>query len=104
MNVNYQILEEERKVIATIVVDGKKFVGVANFNIENNYDKLIKMEVARLKAKIKYTDYEQKNMVANLKTLNITIEELEKSRDLIIKDIMNKQKEIKVLKALVESY
>lgn len=104
MNVNYQILEEERKVIATIVADGKKFVGVANFNIENNYDKLIKMEVARLKANIKYADYEQKNMVANLKTLNTTIEELEKSRDLIVKDIMKKQKEIEFLKETVESY
>ena len=29
MNINYQILKEEKKVIATLVADGKEFVGVA---------------------------------------------------------------------------
>ena len=104
MNISYQILKEERKVIATMVADGKEFVGVAKCDIKDNFNELIGMEIAKQKACIKYADYKQVNMVKDLKALDITIEELGKLRNSMLKDIMNKQKEIENRKRLVKSY
>ena len=104
MNISYQILKEERKVIATLVADGKEFVGVAKCDIKDNFNELIGMEIAKQKACIKYADYKQMEMLADLKVLDITIEELGKLRNSISKDIANKQKEIENRKRLVKSY
>ena len=104
MNISYQILKEEKKVIATMVADGKEFVGVAKCDSKDNFNELIGMEIAKQKACIKYADYKQVNMVKDLKLLNATIEELEKLRSSMLKDIMNKQKEIENRKRLVKSY
>lgn len=104
MNISYQILKEERKVIATMVADGKEFVGVAKCDNKDNFNELIGMEIAKQKACIKYADYKQVNMVKELKALDITIEELGKLRNSISKDIANKQKEIENRKRLVKSY
>ena len=104
MNINYQILKEEKKVIATLVADGREFVGVAKCDIKDNFNELIGMEIAKQKACIKYADYKQVNMVKDLKALDITIEELGKLRNSILKDIANKQKEIENRKRLVKSY
>ena len=104
MNISYQILKEERKVIATMVADGKEFVGVAKCDIKDNFNELIGMEIAKQKVCIKYADYKQVNMVRDLKALDITIEELGKLRNSILKDIVNKQKEIENRKRLVKSY
>ena len=104
MNISYQILKEEKKVIATLVADGREFVGVAKCDSKDNFNELIGMEIAKQKACIKYADYKQIKMVADLKSLNATIEELEKLRSSILKDIMNKQKEIENRKRLVKSY
>ena len=104
MNINYQILKEEKKVIATMVADGKEFVGVAKCDSKDNFNELIGMEIAKQKACIKYADYKQVNMVKELKALDITIEELGKLRNSISKDIANKQKEIENRKRLVKSY
>ena len=104
MNISYQILKEEKKVIATMVADGKEFVGVAKCDSKDNFNELIGMEIAKQKACIKYADYKQVNMVKDLKALDITIEELGKLRNSISKDIANKQKEIENRKRLVKSY
>ena len=104
MNISYQILKEERKVIATMVADGKEFIGVAKCDIKDNFNELIGMEIAKQKACIKYADYKQTEMLADLKVLDITIEELGKLRNSISKDIANKQKEIENRKRLVKSY
>ena len=104
MNISYQILKEERKVIATMVADGKEFVGVAKCDSKDNFNELIGMEIAKQKACIKYADYKQVNMVKDLKALDITMEELGKLRNSILKDIANKQKEIENRKRLVKSY
>ena len=104
MNINYQILKEERKVIATLVADGKEFVGVAKCDSKDNFNELIGMEIAKQKACIKYADYKQVNMIRDLKALDIVIEELGKLRNSISKDIANKQKEIENRKRLVKSY
>lgn len=104
MNINYQILKEEKKVIATMVADGKEFVGVAKCDIKDNFNELIGIEIAKQKACIKYADYKQVNMVRDLKALDITIEELGKLRNSISKAIANKQKEIENRKRLVKSY
>ena len=104
MNISYQILKEERKVIATLVADGKEFVGVAKCDIKDNFNELIGMEIAKQKACIKYADYKQMEMLADLKVLDITIEKLGKLRNSISKDIANKQKEIENRKRLVKSY
>ena len=104
MNINYQILKEEKKVIATMVADGKEFVGVAKCDIKDNFNELIGMEIAKQKACIKYADYKQVNMIEGVKALDIVIEELRKLRNSISKDIANKQKEIENRKRLVKSY
>ena len=104
MNISYQILKEERKVIATMVADGREFVGVAKCDIKDNFNELIGMEIAKQKACIKYADYKQVNMVKDLKALDVTIEELGKLRNSISKYIANKQKEIENRKRLVKSY
>ena len=104
MNISYQILKEEKKVIATMVADGKEFAGVAKCDIKDNFNELIGMEIAKQKACIKYADYKQMEMVADLKSLDTMVEELEKLRDLIVKGIMSKQKEIENRKRLVKSY
>lgn len=104
MNISYQILKEEKKVIATMVADGKEFVGVAKCDSKDNFNELIGMEIAKQKACIKYADYKQMEMLADLKEINATMGELEKLRGLIVKDIMNKQKEIENRKRLVKSY
>ena len=104
MNINYQVLKEEKKIIATLVADGKEFVGVAKCDIKDNFNELIGMEIAKQKACIKYADYKQTEMLADLKVLDITIEELGKLRNSISKDIANKQKEIENRKRLVKSY
>ena len=104
MNINYQILKEEKKVIATLVADGKEFVGVAKCDSKDSFNELIGMEIAKQKACIKYADYKQVNMVRDLKALDVTIEELGKLRNSISKDITNKQKEIENRKRLVKSY
>lgn len=104
MNISYQILKEEKKVIATLVADGKEFVGVAKCDSKDSFNELIGMEVAKQKACIKYADYKQMDMVADLKSLNTMMEELEKLRGLIVKDIRNKQMEIDNRKRLVKSY
>ena len=104
MNISYQILKEERKVIATMVADGKEFIGVAKCDSKDNFNELIGMEIAKQKACIKYADYKQMEMVADLKSLDTMVEELEKLRDLIVKGIMSKQKEIENRKRLVKSY
>ena len=104
MNISYQILKEERKVIATLVADGKEFVGVAKCDIKDNFNELIGMEIAKQKAYIKYADYKQVNMIEGVKALDITIEKLRKLRNSISKDIANKQKEIENRKRLVKSY
>ena len=104
MNISYQILKEEKKVIATMVADGKEFVGVAKCDSKDNFNELIGMEIAKQKACIKYADYKQVNMVRDLKALDVTIEELGKLRNSISKDIANKQKEIENRKRLVKSY
>lgn len=104
MNISYQILKEERKVIATMVADGKEFVGVAKCDSKDNFNELIGMEIAKQKACIKYADYKQMEMVADLKSLDTMIEELEKLRGLIVKGVMSKQKEIENRKRLVKSY
>lgn len=104
MNISYQILKEEKKVIATMVADGKEFVGVAKCDIKDNFNELIGIEIAKQKACIKYADYKQVNMVKELKALDITIEELGKLRNSISKYIANKQKEIENRKRLVKSY
>lgn len=104
MNISYQILKEEKKVIATLVADGREFVGVAKCDIKDNFNELIGMEIAKQKACIKYADYKQIKMVADLKSLNATIEELEKLKSSILKDIRSKQKEIENRKRLVKSY
>ena len=104
MNISYQILKEEKKVIATMVADGKEFVGVAKCDIKDNFNELIGMEIAKQKACIKYADYKQMDMLADLKSIDTAMEELEKLRDLIVKGIMSKQKEIENRKRLVKSY
>lgn len=104
MNISYQILKEEKKVIATLVADGKEFVGVAKCDSKDSFNELIGMEVAKQKACIKYADYKQMDMLADLKSLNTMMEELEKLRGLIVKDIRNKQMEIDNRKRLVKSY
>ena len=104
MNISYQILKEERKVIATLVANGKEFVGVAKCDSKDSFNELIGMEIAKQKACIKYADYKQVNMVRDLKALDVTIEELGKLRNSISKDIANKQKEIENRKRLVKSY
>ena len=104
MNINYQILKEEKKVIATLVANGREFVGVAKCDSKDNFNELIGIEIAKQKACIKYADYKQVNMVRDLKALDITIEELGKLRNSILKDIANKQKEIENRKRLVKSY
>ena len=104
MNISYQILKEEKKVVATLVADGREFVGVAKCDIKDNFNELIGMEIAKQKACIKYADYKQIKMVADLKSLNATIEELEKLKSSILKDIRSKQKEIENRKRLVKSY
>ncbi len=104
MNISYQILKEERKVIATMVADGKEFIGVAKCDSKDNFNELIGMEIAKQKACIKYADYKQMEMVADLKSLDTMIEELEKLRGLIVKGVMSKQKEIENRKRLVKSY
>ena len=104
MNISYQILKEEKKVVATMVADGREFVGVAKCDSKDNFNELIGMEIAKQKACIKYADYKQVNMVRDLKALDITIEELGKLRNSILKDIANKQKEIENRKRLVKSY
>lgn len=104
MNISYQILKEERKVIATMVADGKEFIGVAKCDSKDNFNELIGMEIAKQKACIKYADYKQMEMVADLKSLDTMMEELEKLRGLIVKGVMSKQKEIENRKRLVKSY
>lgn len=104
MNISYQILKEERKVIATMVADGKEFIGVAKCDSKDNFNELIGMEIAKQKACIKYADYKQMEMVADLKSLDTMIEKLEKLRGLIVKGVMSKQKEIENRKRLVKSY
>ena len=104
MNISYQILKEERKVIATMVADGKEFVGVAKCDSKDSFNELIGMEIAKQKACIKYADYKQVNMIEGVKALDIVIEELRKLRNSISKDIANKQKEIENRKRLVKSY
>lgn len=104
MNISYQILKEEKKVIATLVADGKEFIGVAKCDSKDSFNELIGMEVAKQKACIKYADYKQMDMLADLKSLNTMMEELEKLRGLIIKEVRNKQKEIENRKRLVKSY
>lgn len=104
MNISYQILKEEKKVIATMVADGKGFVGVAKCDSKDNFNELIGMEIAKQKACIKYADYKQMEMVADLKSLDTMMEELERLRGLIVKGVMSKQKEIENRKRLVKSY
>lgn len=104
MNISYQILKEEKKVIATMVADGKEFVGVAKCDSKDSFNELIGMEIAKQKVCIKYADYKQMEMVTDLKSLDTMMEELERLRGLIIKDIMSKQKEIENRKRLVKSY
>ena len=104
MNISYQILKEERKVIATMVANGKEFVGVAKCDIKDNFNELIGMEIAKQKACIKYADYKQMEMLADLKSLDTLMEELERLRSLIVKGVMSKQKEIENRKRLVKSY
>ena len=104
MNISYQILKEERKVIATMVADGKEFVGVAKCDSKDNFNELIGMEIAKQKACIKYADYKQMEMLADLKSLDTMMEELERLRSLIVKGVMSKQKEIENRKRLVKSY
>ena len=104
MNISYQILKEERKVIATMVADGKEFIGVAKCDSKDNFNELIGMEIAKQKACIKYADYKQMEMVADLKSLDTMMEELERLRSLIVKGVMSKQKEIENRKRLVKSY
>ena len=104
MNISYQILKEERKVIETLVADGKEFVGVAKCDSKDNFNELIGMEIAKQKACIKYADYKQMEMLADLKSLDTMMEELERLRSLIVKGVMSKQKEIENRKRLVKSY
>lgn len=104
MNISYQILKEERKVIATMVADGKEFVGVAKCDSKDNFNELIGMEIAKHKACIKYADYKQMEMVADLKSLDSLMQDLEELKKVIVKGIMNKQKEIENRKRLVKSY
>lgn len=104
MNINYQILKEEKKVIATLVADGKEFVSVAKCDSKDSFNELIGMEVAKQKACIKYADYKQMDMVADLKSLDTMIKELEELRKLLVKGVMSKQKEIENRKRLVKSY
>ena len=104
MNISYQILKEEKKVVATMVADGREFVGVAKCDSKDNFNELIGMEIAKQKACIKYADYKQTDMLADLKSINTTMEELERLKKLIIKSIRSKQKEIENRKRLVKSY
>lgn len=104
MNISYQILKEERKVIATLVADGKEFIGVAKCDIKDNFNELIGMEIAKQKVCIKYADYKQMEMLADLKSINTAMEELERLKNLLIKSIRSKQKEIENRKRLVKSY
>lgn len=104
MNISYQILKEEKKVIATMVADGKEFVGVAKCDSKDSFNELIGMEIAKQKACIKYADYKQMDMVADLKSLDTMMGELEELRKVLVKSIMNKQKEIENRKRLVKSY
>ena len=104
MNISYQILKEEKKVIATLVADGKEFVGVAKCDSKDSFNELIGMEVAKQKACIKYADYKQMDMVADLKSLDTMMRELEELRKVLVKGVMSKQKEIENRKRLVKSY
>ena len=104
MNISYQILKEEKKVIATMVANGKEFVGVAKCDSKDNFNELIGMEIAKQKACIKYADCKRVNMVKDLKALDTMMGELGKLRSSMLKDIMNKQKEIENRKRLVKSY
>lgn len=104
MNINYQILKEEKKVIATMVAEGNEFVGVAKCDSKDNFNELIGMEIAKQKACIKYADYKRVNMVKDLKALDTMMGELGKLRNSILKDIRSKQKEIENRKRLVKSY
>ena len=104
MNISYQILKEEKKVVATMVADGKEFVGVAKCDNKDSFNELIGMEIAKQKACIKYADYKQTEMLADLKSVNTAMEELERLKKVIIKSIRSKQKEIENRKRLVKSY
>ena len=104
MNINYQILKEEKKVIATLVADGREFVGVAKCDSKDNFNELIGMEIAKQKVCIKYADYKQKEMLTDLKSLDAMMEDLERLKDFIVKSIRSKQKEIENRKRLVKSY
>ena len=104
MNISYQILKEEKKVIATMVADGKEFIGAAKCDIKDNFNELIGMEIAKQKACIKYADYKQTEMLADLKSIDTAMGELERLKKLITKSIRSKQKEIENRKRLVKSY
>ena len=104
MNISYQILKEEKKVIATMVAEGNEFVGIAKCDSKDNFNELIGMEIAKQKACIKYADYKQTEMFADLKSINTAMEELERLKKLITKSIRSKQKEIENRKRLVKSY
>lgn len=104
MNISYQILKEEKKVVATMVADGNEFVGVAKCDSKDNFNELIGMEIAKQKACIKYADYKQKEMLADLKSLDTMMEDLERLKGLIVKSVRSKQKEIENRKRLVKSY
>lgn len=104
MNISYQILKEEKKVVATLVADGREFVGVAKCDSKDNFNELIGMEIAKQKACIKYADCKQKEMLADLKSLDTMMEDLERLKDFIVKSVRSKQKEIENRKRLVKSY
>ena len=73
-----------------MVADGNEFVGVAKCDSKDKFNELIGMEIAKQKACIKYADYKQTEMLADLKSVNTAMEELERLRGLIVKSIKRK--------------
>ena len=53
LNIDYQILEDKRKVIAIAIVDGQKFEGIATCGEEDTFSEIIGKDIAKNKLCIK---------------------------------------------------
>jgi len=109
--ISYQILKEERKVIATIKVGKCELKGVAYCSPQDKFNELIGMEIAKNRALIVLNECEKEIMEEDLKEMKRIIkssEEIIKNLTNTVKecetDIRHKEMEIENRKRLVRNY
>lgn len=104
LNIDYQILENKRKVIATAIVDSQKFEGIAICGEEDIFNETIGKDIAKNKLYIKLAKERMKAFEREKEKVLEVIQNLQYLTLDINKQLNNTKFEIENRENIIKSY